>query len=68
VQRLAEKNYQLWRVDPGHPSLRFRQLKGSDGRFTVRIGDHYRALALVDAENVTWVWIGTHSDYDRMVK
>jgi hypothetical protein len=43
IQKLALKNYQLWRRDPHHPSLRFRRLQGSEDRFTVRVGDHYRA-------------------------
>ena len=44
VQKLAVKNYHLWRRDPHHPSLRFRRLQGRDDRFSVRVGDHYRAL------------------------
>jgi len=67
VQRLAEKNYALWRSGPSHPSLHFRRLKGRDDMFTIRIGDHHRALAVLDGDTVTWVWIGTHADYDRMV-
>jgi hypothetical protein len=64
-QRLAAKNYRLWRHDPYHPSLRFLKLQGSENRFTVRIGDHYRALGKLTAGTMTWVWIGTHADYDR---
>src|SRR5260221_14123253 len=40
----------------------FRLLKGSKNRFTVRIGDHYRALGRLDSTTITWVWIGSHSD------
>ena len=61
------KNYRLWRDDPHHLSLRFRRLKGSPDRVTVRIGDHYRALGLLNKDTITWVWIGSHSDYDRIV-
>jgi hypothetical protein len=68
VQDLAVKNYRLWRSDPHHPSLRFRRLQGSAGQYTVRIGDHHRALARIQAETVTWVWIGTHAEYDRLIK
>jgi hypothetical protein len=50
VQKLAVKNYELWQRDPQHPSLRFRRLKGSADRFTVRIGDHCRALGRVTAD------------------
>jgi hypothetical protein len=67
IQSLAVKNYRLWRQDPHHPSLGFRRLKGTDDRFTIRIGDRYRALGRLTDEKMTWVWIGTHSDYDRLV-
>ena len=67
IQELAVKNYNLWRRNPNHPSLRFRPLKGSQDRFTIRIGDHYRALGTMTSEKMTWVWIGTHAEYDRLV-
>ncbi|MBM3787123.1 MAG: hypothetical protein FJW30_22430 [Acidobacteria bacterium] len=67
VQELAIKNYRLWRRDSQHPSLHFRRLQGSDDRFSVRVGDHYRALGKLTADTITWVWIGTHSEYDRLV-
>jgi len=67
VQQLAIRNYHLWRYDPHHPSLRFRRLQGSADRFSVRVGDHYRALGILSADTITWVWIGTHAEYDRLV-
>jgi hypothetical protein len=67
IQRLAEKNYNLWRASPSHPSLRFRRLQGTEDLFTIRIGDHYRAIGVVEADCITWVWIGTHSDYNRII-
>jgi len=67
VQNLAVKNYRLWRRDPRHPSLRFRRLQGSEDRFSVRVRDHYRTLGTRAGEKMIWVWIGTHSDYDRLV-
>jgi hypothetical protein len=66
VQDLAVKDYHLWRRNANHPSLRFRRLRGSDERFTIRVGDHYRALGRLAGEQMIWVWIGTHSDYDRL--
>jgi hypothetical protein len=68
IQTLAIKNCHLWRVNPNHPALRFRRLKGSEDRFTVHIGDHYRALGRLSSGTMTWVWIGTHSDYDQLVR
>jgi hypothetical protein len=65
VQRLAYKNYQLWRKNPHHPSLRFKPLKG--GQWSVRVGDHYRAVGYFrDDRTFVWTWIGTHADYNEL--
>jgi hypothetical protein len=61
VQRLAVKNFRLWRGSPHHPSLRYRRLEGHENLVTVRIGDHYRGLGLLEAGSVEWMWIGTHA-------
>ena len=68
VQKLAVKNYGLWRQNRNHPSLHFRLLQGSKNRFTVRVGDHYRALGQLDSTTIKWVWIGSHSEYDQLVR
>ena len=68
VQKLAEKNYQLWLTNPQHPSLHFKRLAGGGHRFSVRVGDHHRAIAWkLDDGGVEWVWIGTHAEYDRLL-
>jgi hypothetical protein len=68
IRELAVKNYQLWRSNPQHPSLHFRRLQGRIDRFSVRVGDHYRAIGLQKADTTVWVWIGTHAEYDRLVR
>jgi hypothetical protein len=67
VQELALKSYRVWRRDPHHPSLHFRRLQGSGDRFTIRVGEHHRALGALKGDTITWVWIGTHAEYDRLV-
>ena len=67
IQQLAVKNYRLWCRDPQHPSLHFRRLQGSADRYTIRAGDHYRALGTLHGDIITWVWIGSHAEYDRLV-
>ena len=68
IRRLAAKNFRLWLVDPNHPSLRYRRLEGRDNLVTVRIGDHYRALGLIETDLIVWIWIGPHSEYDRLLR
>ena len=65
VQRLALKNYQLWRDDPRHVSLQFKPV----GAFwSVRIGLAYRALGRMRGDRMHWFWIGHHSVYDRLIR
>jgi hypothetical protein len=37
VQRLAVKNYRLWRDNPRHPALDFKKLAGQGERFSIRV-------------------------------
>ncbi len=61
----ADKNYALWRRDPQHPSLHFKPV--GEGFWSVRVGKHYRALGHRDGEEITWVWIGSHAEYDHLL-
>lgn len=62
---MADRSYQLLRNDPQHPSL---HLKKVGALWSVRVGLHYRALAVEDGSNLVWVWIGSHAEYDRLVQ
>ena len=68
IQRLAAKNYRLWLENAAHPSLDFKKLHGRGERFSVRVGDHYRALGQRVADGVEWVWIGTHEEYNKIIR
>ena len=64
IQRLTDRCCQLLREDPPHASLRLRKI----GRFwSVRVGLHYRALAVEHAGDLIWFWIGSHAEYDRLI-
>jgi hypothetical protein len=65
VQRQADAAYQLLRNDPRHPSLHFKKV----GRlWSVRVGLHFRALAVESDGEMVWFWIGLHDEYDRLVQ
>lgn len=64
VRLLADGCYALLRQNSRHPSLHLKKV----GRFwSVRIGLHYRALAVEDGTDLIWYWIGTHAEYDRLI-
>jgi len=64
VRELADKNYELLKANPRHPSLHFKKI---DGLWSVRVGRVYRALGLDEPNGVTWFWIGTHGDYEELL-
>jgi hypothetical protein len=68
VQEQARKNYRLWRSNPSHPSLHFKRVHPREPLYSVRIGIGWRALGLRDDNGITWFWIGSHADYDRLIK
>ena len=65
MQKLADKNFELLKSDPRHPSLQFKRV----GRmWLARVGAHYRALAIEEGSDLVWFWIGTHAEYNRIIK
>ena len=68
IREQAAKAYRLFRANSQHPSLRFKKIHATDPIFSVRITREYRALGVVDDEEVVWFWIGSHADYDRLIK
>jgi hypothetical protein len=65
IKELADRNFELLKTDPFHPSLRFKQA----GRaWSARVGRSWRALAVRDGDDFLWFWIGSHADYDKRLK
>jgi hypothetical protein len=65
VRELADRNFALLKENPNHPSLHFRQV----GQYwSARVGIHYRALAVERADGFVWFWIGSHAEYDALLR
>jgi hypothetical protein len=64
IQELADKSYALLKTNPRHPSL---QLKRIEELWSVRVGQHYRALGIDAPGGIQWIWIGSHADYDKHI-
>jgi hypothetical protein len=65
IQRLARKNFRLWKENPRHGSLHFKKVGPV---WSVRVGDDFRALAQLRDGTFFWFWIGSHAEYDRLAK
>jgi hypothetical protein len=65
IQELSRQCFRLLKDNPQHPSLHFKKV----GKFwSVRVGINHRALAVKDVKYFIWVWIGTHDEYERMIR
>ncbi len=64
AQYLAKKNYALLKENPNHPSLHFKK---TGKLYSARVDKNYRALAIKDNDGYTWVWIGNHAEYERLL-
>jgi hypothetical protein len=65
VREIADKQYRLWLENPSHPSIQFKKV----GRYwSARITYDYRAVGVKDEDTIVWFWIGTHAEYDKLLK
>ena len=68
IQKQAKKAYFQFKKDPYHPSLNFKRIHTSRLIFSVRVSMDYRAVCIEQKNELIWFWIGTHSEYDKIVK
>jgi hypothetical protein len=66
VQKIARKNFKLWKTNPSLKSLAFKKIKND--LWSVRAGSGFRAMATFDDGCYLWFWIGTHDEYERMIR
>ncbi len=65
IRKLADKAFRLLKDNPEHPSLHFKKV----GRFwSARVGRRHRALAVEADDGLVWFWIGTHAEYDTLLR
>lgn len=65
LQSLADQKFDLLKTNPQHPSLRLKRV----GKYwSVSVSMKHRSLAVEVEGNAVWFWIGTHAEYDELVK
>jgi hypothetical protein len=68
VNREARNAYKSFKKDPDHPGLRFTRVHSTRPRFSLRITGNYRAVGIQQDKQIIWFWIGSHTDYDHLLK
>ncbi len=68
IRKEAKEAYQLFINNPYHPSLHFKKVHSQRPIFSVRITQEYRALGILQGEEIIWFWVGSHSGYEKLLK
>jgi hypothetical protein len=60
------QKFQALAKNPSLKSLAFKKIKSD--LWSVRAGSGFRALATFDGDCYLWFWIGTHDEYERIIR
>ena len=68
IQTKARSAYHLWLENPYHPGLQYKQIHSIHPIYAVRVSLSYRALGILEEDTMVWFWIGSHEEYNSMIK
>ncbi len=68
ARRQAIAAYRLFAEDPFHNGLQFKRIGQRRNLWSARVGIHYRAVGERIDDRILWYWIGTHAEYDQLLK
>ena len=68
MQAQARAAYRLFQENPAHPGLQFKQVHTVEPIYSARVGLGYRAVALRESDAVIWFWIGSHAEYNGLLR
>jgi Txe/YoeB family toxin of Txe-Axe toxin-antitoxin module len=68
IQARARAAYRRFCSDPRHTGLQFKKVHSTRPVYSARINDDYRAVGVVEGDEIAWFWIGKHEEYERLLK
>jgi mRNA-degrading endonuclease RelE of RelBE toxin-antitoxin system len=68
IRQQARKAYRLFRDNPQHPSLNFKRVHPNQPIYSARVTRGYRTVGILVDDLIIWFWIGSHADYDKLLK
>ncbi len=67
VQHQARQSYRLFLQNTAHPGLHFKRVFADPPMYSARVGISYRAVGVLDGDTITWFWIGSHANYNKLL-
>jgi hypothetical protein len=68
IKKQAIEGFSTWKLNPHHPSLRFKKVHAKLLVWSARINDDYRSVGILRENVMVWYWVGKHSDYEKLLK
>ncbi len=68
IRKQAREAYRQFMENPQHPGLQFKKISNQKSVYSARINLDYRVLGVRNQDEIVWFWIGSHSDYDKLLK
>jgi hypothetical protein len=67
VRHQARRAYRAFLYNQHSPGLAFKKVDPELNLYSARVGINYRAVARVEDDVAIWFWIGSHSEYDKLL-
>jgi hypothetical protein len=68
IKKSAKNSFKKWIQNPELDSLHFKKIHVGKSVYSVRVGRGWRALGVKEGDTMIWFWIGSHTDYDNLIK
>jgi len=68
MQKQAREAYRHFQANPDYPSLRFKKIHPTKPIYSARVGRGHRAVGVLEGEEIVWFWIGSHKEYERVIR
>jgi hypothetical protein len=68
VQAQARAAFKQFKADPRYPGLHFKKLPPHEDLWSARISRDCRAIDRWRGDVILWIFIGSHGDYDSILR
>ena len=68
IQKQTRVAYFQFKNNPYHPSLQFKPVHSSKPIYSARINRYYRAVGISQQNEIIWFWIGSHTEYEKLLQ
>ncbi len=68
VREQAKAAYLMFEQNPAYPGLQFKKVHDKLPVYSARINLDFRAVGVLNADEIVWFWIGSHAEYDKVLK